>query len=150
MQPFSAAAVTGAGDVSGPHSLHFIPQLSRCIWPGGWPQAGRAEDLRQDFRALPLGRRATRYILSYPAYYWANGGIGGASAITLSDGTLGTTGPITTANRVLGGVVNTGFLLSFDYDYHNDQVLVGRPAENLVKLFRATPRTFMYLPLVRH
>ena len=72
--------------------------------PGGWPQAGRAEDLRQDFRALPLGRRATRYILSYPAYYWANGGIGGASAITLSDGTLGTTGPITTANRVLGGV----------------------------------------------
>jgi len=82
-------------------------------------------------RALANGNFAARS----PA--WHNGVLGGAGAVTLGDDLAGLAGPITSTNSVLGGVASGGALLTYDYDYSNDQLVVGRPAENRVTLFPA-------------
>ncbi len=70
--------------------------------------------------------------------YWDNGAIVDAGAVTWGDGTAGTTGPITADNSVLGTAAGGGSSMSWwgGYDNVNHQLVVGRPAENLVTLFR--------------
>jgi hypothetical protein len=68
---------------------------------------------------------------------WHNGGLATAGAVTLGDDLAGLTGLISSTNSVLGGVAGGGLSLTYDYDDRNDQLVVGRPAENLVTLFPA-------------
>lgn len=57
----------------------------------------------------------------------------GAVTLCASDGS--TVGPITEYNSVLGDGGLSGFHMSATYDYKNDQLVVGRPAEDIVTLF---------------
>jgi hypothetical protein len=99
-----------------------------------------------------VGNRATalsngNYVVASPN--WANGAAASAGAVTWGDGAKGTTGVITINNSVLGGVAAGGNLLNFAYDYLNNQLVVGRPAENLVTFFILPSLVHVYLPLVR-
>jgi hypothetical protein len=78
---------------------------------------------------------------------WDNGSVHDAGAVTWGDGTRGTTGWITHWNSVLGEATDGGLTLVFDFDYTNDQLVVGRPMENLVTFFRPAYPTFMPLIL---
>lgn len=80
-----------------------------------------------------VGNRS--YVVVSPS--WHNGDLVDAGAVTLRrDGDrLGAT--ITAENSVRGGVASGGDLLVYDYDAARDQLVVGRPAENIATLFRA-------------
>jgi hypothetical protein len=95
--------------------------------------------------ALPNGSYVVR------SAYWDNGGIVDAGAITFVSGSTCAVYPriggITAANSVLGSALNGGYSLNFGYDTVNQQLVVGRPHDNIVSLF--TPNCFnVYLPLV--
>ena len=79
---------------------------------------------------------------------WDNGGIGDGGAVTWGDGASGTNGPINGTNSVLGLAVNGGPQMNFSYDAFNWQLVVGRPAENIVTLFRLT-HSHVFMPVVR-
>jgi hypothetical protein len=72
--------------------------------------------------------------------YWDNGAIADAGAVTWGNGTTGTAGPITADNSVLGTAAGGGSSMMWwgGYDSVNHQLVVGRPAENIVTLFRLT------------
>jgi hypothetical protein len=78
---------------------------------------------------------------------WDNGGTTDAGAVTWCIGSMGCTGPITSENSVLGTTANGGSSLVFAYDPINFQLVVGRPADNVVTLFRPYQRVFMPLIL---
>jgi len=69
-----------------------------------------------------------------------------AGAVTWGNGTSGVTGTVTAGNSVRGTAVGGGPLMVSAYDYTNDQLVVGRPADNIVTLFR--PFYKVFLPLV--
>ena len=70
-------------------------------------------------------------------YSWDNVGIIDAGAITLRRASEHLGATITAENSVLGGVANGGDSMVFDYDSKRGQLAVGRPAENIVTLFKA-------------
>jgi hypothetical protein len=76
---------------------------------------------------------------------WSNGVAAEAGAVTLGDGRGGSTGPITRTNSVLG-LASGGSSLNYADDIANNQLVVGRPAENLVTFFGVAG---VYLPLIR-
>ncbi len=81
------------------------------------------------------GARATsdgRYVVSSPN--WDNGGIAGAGAITLLDGVGGGALALNAENTVPGTVVDAGVTMVFAYDSARGQLVVGRPASNVVSL----------------
>jgi len=57
-------------------------------------------------------------------------------AITFADGKNGTFGPITEGNSVIGTSPSGGSRLSFDYDAVYNRLIVGRPADEIVTVFR--------------
>jgi hypothetical protein len=67
---------------------------------------------------------------------WDNGAIVDAGAITLGFGTGGTTGAITATNSVRGTIANAGNSLRPVYDALRAQLIVARPASNIVSLLR--------------
>jgi hypothetical protein len=73
------------------------------------------------------------YVVSNP--YWDNGSTMNAGAVTLGWRIIGTTGPITDTNSVRGTAASGGPSMVFAYDYTNSQLVVGRPADNIVTLF---------------
>jgi len=75
------------------------------------------------------------YVVSSPD--WDNGSIVDAGAITLRRGSEHAGTAITAENSVRGGVASGGSSLVFDYDAKRGQLVVGRPAENIVTLFKA-------------
>jgi hypothetical protein len=79
--------------------------------------------------ALPNGD----YIAS--STEWDNTGIANAGAISYGLGSGGTVGPITAANSVRGGIMDGGVTLNYSYDPTNNQIVVGRPNENIVTIF---------------
>ncbi len=79
---------------------------------------------------------------------WDNGAATNGGAVTWGDGRGGTVGPIAADNSVRGG--SYGYSLNFGYDAINHQLVVGRPADNIVTLFRPINlNNRVYLPLVR-
>jgi hypothetical protein len=66
------------------------------------------------------------YVIYSPSY--AND----LGAVTLAHGEL--TGEINPANSVIGTTEDGGNMLVFDYDAGRDQLVVGRPADNIVTL----------------
>ena len=73
------------------------------------------------------------YVVNSP--YWDNGATADAGAVSLSDGQMGTTGPVSNSNSVLGTAGSGGSKLVFGYDPARHQLIVGRPDSNLVTLF---------------
>jgi len=78
--------------------------------------------------------------------YWDNGGTTDSGAITWDFGTSGISGTINGTNSVLGTAVSGGANMVFDYDEANKQLVVGRPSDNIVTLFRLP---YLYLPIVK-
>ncbi len=81
-----------------------------------------------------------------PSAYWDNGPVVDSGAVTWASGLTGIAGPIVADNSVLGAAEGGGWSMCWAYDYVNDQLVVGRPADNTVTLFRPFHRLF--LPLV--
>ena len=71
--------------------------------------------------------------------YWDNGAVANVGAVTLVLGESGTIGTIFASNSVLGTVANQGPTMVFDYDFAREQLVVGRPASNLISLFTMPP-----------
>jgi hypothetical protein len=83
--------------------------------------------------------------------YWDNGAIADAGAVTWGDGTSGATGTITADNSVLGTAAGGGSSMWWwgGYDSVNHQLVVGRPADNIVTLFRLLVLDYsVYLPVI--
>ena len=69
--------------------------------------------------------------------YWSNGGIIGSGAITLGAGWASfPTGGITASNSLLGAAFGGGGGQRFAFDSVNDQLVVARPDEDIVSLFK--------------
>jgi hypothetical protein len=83
------------------------------------------------------------YVVSSPR--WDNGGTTDTGSVTIGWSTTGVRGPITSSNSVRGTTADGGDAMVFDYDYVNNQLVVGRPADNIVTLWRFSR---IYLPLV--
>lgn len=69
---------------------------------------------------------------------WDNGGIQNAGAVTYGAGNGGTTGAITAENSARGTVSNAVLTSAFGFGVSNEQIVVVRPTENLITLFRPT------------
>jgi hypothetical protein len=67
-------------------------------------------------------------------------------AVTWGDGWGATTGAISMDNSVIGGVEYGGLSMVWTFDARNNQLVVGRPDENIVTLFRFD--SIQYLPLL--
>ena len=81
--------------------------------------------------------------------HWDNGGAADAGAVTWGSGISGTAGPVTAENSVLGTAAGGGNSMVWAYDYANRQLVVGRPADNIVTLFRPDlPVYLVFLPLM--
>ncbi len=80
--------------------------------------------------------------------YWDNGGAADAGAVTWGSGIVGAAGPIVADNSVRGTAAGGGSSMIWIYDYVNDQLVVGRPADNIVALFRFRPFFSVSLPVV--
>jgi hypothetical protein len=66
---------------------------------------------------------------------WQNGDSAVAGAVTLASGRFRTSGTIQAYNSVLGAAAGGGLDLVFAYDAARHQLVVGRPADNIVSLF---------------
>jgi Repeat of unknown function (DUF5650) len=71
------------------------------------------------------------------SFYWANGSISYAGAISVGRGGGGLVGPVLATNSVLASVARAGASLESAYDPVRDQLVVGQPAANVVSLFKA-------------
>jgi hypothetical protein len=73
-----------------------------------------------------------------------------AGAISLGFGWYGTlVGPVTSSNSVLGGVSSSGgSKMCFDFFAPENQLVVGRPAENIVTVWRWMDQK-LFLPVVQ-
>jgi hypothetical protein len=78
---------------------------------------------------------------------WDNGAVTNAGAFTWGSGISGVNGPITADNSVLGETTNGGPSMSWVFDAANHQLVVGRPADNIVTLFRLDPQR-LFLPFM--
>lgn len=67
---------------------------------------------------------------------WDNSALTDAGAITLGRGDAGTVGAINASNSVRGTAANGGQDHVFGYDSARAQLVVGRPASNIVSLFK--------------
>ncbi len=67
---------------------------------------------------------------------WDNALVTDAGAITLANGDAGVSGTIVASNSVRGTIQNGGLDLPFGYDVARAQLAVGRPASNIVSLFK--------------
>ncbi len=84
------------------------------------------------------------YIVHSPR--WDNGGIVDAGAVTWGFGVGGTSGSISASNSVRGLAAGDGLNLVYEYDAVNRQLVVGRPKDNIVTLFKLP---YVFLPVVR-
>ena len=69
--------------------------------------------------------------------YWDNGGIVDAGAVTVRRGNDRVGATITPENSVRGEATGGGPPMVFSYDPTRDELVVGRPAENIVTVFKA-------------
>jgi hypothetical protein len=83
---------------------------------------------------------------------WDNGAATNVGAISWCGGTQGCMGAVTNSNSVLGTAANGGVNLTFAFDIVNNQLVVGRPSDNRVTLFKTgVPelKIYNYLPFIR-
>ena len=80
--------------------------------------------------ALPTGN----YVVLSKS--WDDNGTVNAGAVTRGNGSIGTKGVIDMSNSVLGATPNGGSSMNVVFDAVNNQMVVGRPADNIVTLLR--------------
>jgi hypothetical protein len=80
--------------------------------------------------ALPNGN----YVVFSP--FWDNASIIDAGAVSLGKVNTPITGTITADNSIRGTATGYGSMLVFAYDITNKQIVVGRPGDNVVSIFR--------------
>ncbi len=80
--------------------------------------------------------------------YWDNGAVADSGAVTWGNRTGGAAGPITADNSVRGTAEKGGESMRWAYDGVNRQLVVGRPADNIVTLFVLPPIQAVFLPVV--
>ncbi len=66
---------------------------------------------------------------------WDNGALTNAGAVTLGNGVVGTSGPVTTCNSVLGNLSSTIYYLYYAYNDTYEKLIVSKPRENIVSIF---------------
>jgi len=94
---------------------------------------GSAEnDYVSYFGITPLA--SGNYIVKSP--FWDNAGIDAAGAVSKGNGSIGTKGFINPGNSVLGITPSGGVGQNFVFDAVNNQYVIGRPADNIVTLWR--------------
>jgi hypothetical protein len=76
----------------------------------------------------------------------SSGGTSNAGAVTWGLDSSGIAGTITAQNSVIGTASGGGPFMVYDYDVINLQLVVGRPADNIVTLFRISS---LYLPMIK-
>lgn len=91
--------------------------------------------------ALPDGNYLVR------STNWDNGGTADAGAISLGFGTGGTVGSLTVNNSVRGTAATFGYSLNFSYHPPTDQLVVSRPNDNIVTVFRPIAPTSATVPV---
>jgi len=74
------------------------------------------------------------YVVISP--YFDRGIYTNAGAVTLGLGWGGTTGLVLASNSIIGTVAEGGDKLNWDFDNLHNQLVVGRPADNIVSLWR--------------
>ena len=79
--------------------------------------------------ALPGGNYVVR----------SNSWNGNRGALTLGDGSAGTSGPVTACNGIVGTVANSGLSMAFAYRASTNTLLGGVPNENKVQVGIGTP-----------
>lgn len=79
---------------------------------------------------LPTGNYVVR------SNNWDNGGTVNAGAVTRGDGTNGTSGAVDASNSAFGTTANGGSSMTMVFDGVHNQMVVGRPADNIVTLLR--------------
>lgn len=82
---------------------------------------------------LAFGLSDGNYVVYIPS--WDNGALADAGAMTLASGHYRLVGKVAAWNSVRGGVANGGGSMVYSYDPTRQQLVVGRPAENIVSLF---------------
>jgi hypothetical protein len=87
---------------------------------------------------------------SYVAHtpFWHNGMAADAGAVIWGSGAGTTVGPVTAENSVRGTAEDGGDSMVWAYDRVNRQLVVGRPADNIVTLFELPPLHHTFLPIV--
>jgi hypothetical protein len=85
------------------------------------------------------------YVVRSPI--WDNGAVLDAGAVTLGNGTLGTTGVVAAANSVRGPAASGGASMNFAYDPLSTRAIIGYPADNRVSLFGYNPEIVVEQPL---
>ena len=75
------------------------------------------------------------YLIVSPLF--DNGSALRAGAISLGRRSGGVVGPVTAYNSVIGTIAGGGAQMVFAYDATRDTLVVGRPADNIVSLFKA-------------
>ena len=85
------------------------------------------------------------YIIHNPL--WDNEDYVNAGSISYGNGIGGTFGVLSTNNSVLGIAPNGGSGLVFSIDMANNQIVVGRPFDNIVTLFRPTGPTAAHVSI---
>lgn len=88
-----------------------------------------------EMAALPNGDYAFRN-----DYWSATGTPSSAGAITWARGGAPLTGTLSTSNSVMGSTNAFGRTLAYAYDPVSDRLIVARPADRLISIFRASQR----------
>jgi hypothetical protein len=109
-----------------------------------------ANSLSGNVSGLPVGYSGVipvsngSYVIDtlYPVNELQNG-----EALTWGDGRAGTTGTIT-ANNTIWSTAPLGLRMSFDYDYRDNQLVIGRPMDMRVTLFRQAWPNVFFLPFL--
>lgn len=91
-----------------------------------------ANDYVSYFGIIPLA--TGNYIVKSP--FWDNGPIEAAGAVSRGNGSIGTKGFINTGNSVAGTTASGGTGQNVVFDAVNNQFVIGRPADNIVTLWR--------------
>jgi hypothetical protein len=92
--------------------------------------------------ALPNGH----YVVYNPIY--RNGASAAAGAVTWGNGLIGTSGRITGENSVLGTAPEGGREIVWDYCAARHLLVVGRPRDNIITLFRHERHNPTFFPVV--
>jgi hypothetical protein len=84
------------------------------------------------------------YVVVAP--YWDNGSVANTGSVTWGSLAAGVTGPVTARNSVLGTAESCGLSMVWTYDGANKQLVVGRPMDNTVTLFKPSLNYSIFLP----
>jgi hypothetical protein len=106
--------------------------IKGAVTPANSLVGSAANDYVSYFGIIPLP--SGNYIVRSPL--WDNGPVEAAGAVSRGNGGIGTKGFINPGNSVIGTTPSGGTGQNFVFDAVNNQFVIGRPADNIVTLWR--------------